>query len=332
MRLLELDIKNFGKFHNRSIEFQDGLQLVCGENEAGKSTLHTFIRAMLFGLERRRGRGAANDTFSRYEPWENGTYYAGGLRFECGGRQFWLQRNFDKYSKKALLVCETDGEELSVEEGDLDMLLDGLTETSYENTLYIGQLQAPAGQALAAELKNYAAGYYAAGDSSLNLAAALESLSAEKKTVDKEAKQVLLDKQKKRETVEQEAAYIWRELHHIDDKIEEVSEELEFRKQEEAQEQDKLENEWVKKRFTDVLRPAKWRVHPVEILVILGVIVLAFLLLPNPLNSFVTVVAALLGAIYTWNRMKIGRRGQGEAGIEELLEGIVPDDELESTD
>ena len=332
MRLLELDIKNFGKFHNRSIEFQDGLQLVCGENEAGKSTLHTFIRAMLFGLERRRGRGAANDTFSRYEPWENGTYYAGGLRFECGGRQFWLQRNFDKYSKKALLVCETDGEELSVEEGDLDMLLDGLTKTSYENTLYIGQLQAPAGQALAAELKNYAAGYYAAGDSSLNLAAALESLSAEKKTVDKEAKQVLLDKQKKRETVEQEAAYIWRELHHIDDKIEEVSEELEFRKQEEAQEQDKLENEWVKKRFTDVLRPAKWRVHPVEILVILGVIVLAFLLLPNPLNSFVTVVAALLGAIYTWNRMKIGRRGQGEAGIEELLEGIVPEEELASTD
>lgn len=107
---------------------------------------------------------------------------------------------------------------------------------------------------------------------------------------------------------------------------------MEFRKQEEAQEQDKLENEWVKKRFTDVLRPAKWRVHPVEILVILGVIVLAFLLLPNPLNSFVTVVAALLGAIYTWNRMKIGRRGQGEAGIEELLEGIVPEEELASTD
>lgn len=334
MRLLELDIKNFGKFHNRSIEFQDGLQLVCGENEAGKSTLHTFIRAMLFGLERRRGRAAANDTFSRYEPWENGTYYAGGLRFECGGRRFCLQRNFDKYSKRALLVCETDGEELSVEDGDLDMLLDGLTETSYENTLYIGQLHAPAGQALAAELKNYAAGYYAAGDSSLDLAAALERLSAEKKAVDKEAKQVLCDKQKKRETVEQEAAYIWRELHHIDDKIETVSEELELRRQEEeeTQGQDGLENEWVKKRFTDVLRPAKWRVHPVEILVILGVIVLAFLLLPNPLNSFVTVVAALLGAIYIWNRMKIGRQGQEEEEIAEFLEGIVPEEELASTD
>lgn len=109
MRLLELDIKNFGKFHNRNIELYDGLHLVYGENESGKSTIHTFIRAMLFGLERKRGRGSANDTFSRYEPWDNENYYAGGLQFECGGKRFSLQRNFDKYSKKASLVCVTDG-------------------------------------------------------------------------------------------------------------------------------------------------------------------------------------------------------------------------------
>ena len=30
--------------------------MVYGRNEAGKSTLHTFIRCMLFGLERGRGR------------------------------------------------------------------------------------------------------------------------------------------------------------------------------------------------------------------------------------------------------------------------------------
>lgn len=333
MRLLELDIKNFGKFHNRIIEFQDGLHLVCGGNEAGKSTIHTFIRAMLFGLERKRGRGSANDTFSRYEPWENGNYYAGGLRFICGGKQFYLQRNFDRYAKKALLVCETDGEELSVEDGDLDVLLDGLTEASYENTLYIGQLHAPTSRALAAELKNYAASYYVTGDSDINLAGALEYLSAKKKAVDREAKQVLFEKQKKRDAAEQEASYVWRELHHIDNKIEEVREELERRelKEEEGTGEDELENEWVKRRFTDVLRPAKWRVHPVEILVILVLIILAFVLLPNPLNSFVTVVVALLGAIYIWNRMKIGRRGQ-ETEPEEILEGIVPEEELVSTD
>lgn len=333
MRLLELNIKNFGKFQNRSIRLHDGLQLICGENEAGKSTIHTFIRAMLFGLERRRGRGSLNDTFSRYEPWENGNYYAGALRFECGGKRFCLQRNFDKYSKKALLVCETDGEEMSVEEGDLDMLLDGLAEASYENTLYIGQLRAPAGQTLAAELKNYAAGYYMTGDSDINLSSALENLALNRKAVDREVKQVLLEKQKKRESVEQEASYIWRELHYIDDKIEALREELELRnvKKEEKPQEDEMENEWVKRRFTDVLRPAKWRVHPIEILVIFGIIILAFTLLPNPLNSFVTVVVALLGAIYIWNRMKIGRR-ERETEAEEILERAGTEEELVSTE
>ena len=81
MRLLELEIKNFGKFHNTSLVLQDGMHLICGENESGKSTIHTFIKAMLFGLERGRGRASANDTFSRYEPWDNKNFYAGNLRF-----------------------------------------------------------------------------------------------------------------------------------------------------------------------------------------------------------------------------------------------------------
>ena len=54
MRLLELHIDGFGKFHDRTISFNDGINIIYGKNEAGKSTLHTFIRGMLFGIERRR--------------------------------------------------------------------------------------------------------------------------------------------------------------------------------------------------------------------------------------------------------------------------------------
>ena len=35
----------------------DGIQLISGENESGKSTVHTFIRSMLFGMTRGRGAG-----------------------------------------------------------------------------------------------------------------------------------------------------------------------------------------------------------------------------------------------------------------------------------
>ena len=40
MRLLELHIDGFGKFHDRTISFNDGINIIYGKNEAGKSTLH----------------------------------------------------------------------------------------------------------------------------------------------------------------------------------------------------------------------------------------------------------------------------------------------------
>ena len=44
MKILSLHIDGFGKFHDRDISFEDGLNVVYGKNEAGKSTLHTFIK------------------------------------------------------------------------------------------------------------------------------------------------------------------------------------------------------------------------------------------------------------------------------------------------
>ena len=114
MQINELLLKNFGKFHDRQIDLDEGINLIHGENESGKSTIHTFIRGMLFGIERGRGRAAQNDTFSIYEPWENPNYYAGVLRFEAGGKTFCLQRSFEKTGRKAELFCEEDGEEFSV--------------------------------------------------------------------------------------------------------------------------------------------------------------------------------------------------------------------------
>ena len=95
MRIRELIIRNFGKFSDKDILLEDGINILYGENESGKSTLHAFIRGMLFGMERGRGRASLNDTYSTYEPWENPNYYSGVLRFESGGKMFRIDRNFE---------------------------------------------------------------------------------------------------------------------------------------------------------------------------------------------------------------------------------------------
>ena len=86
MKIQKLELRHFGKFRGRTILLGDGIQLLGGENEAGKTTVHTFIKSMLFGMERGRGRAAAGDTFSRYEPWDGDGFYGGSHRVHLRGK------------------------------------------------------------------------------------------------------------------------------------------------------------------------------------------------------------------------------------------------------
>lgn len=96
MKILSLHIDGFGKLNDLDLSFEDGLNVLYGKNEAGKSTLHTFIRGMLFGIERQRGRASKNDTYSRFEPWSGTGAYQGWLRLESQGEIFRIERRFKK--------------------------------------------------------------------------------------------------------------------------------------------------------------------------------------------------------------------------------------------
>ena len=154
MRLLELHIDGFGKFHDRTISFNDGINIIYGKNEAGKSTLHTFIRGMLFGIERGRGRAAKNDLYTKYEPWENSGTYEGWLRLEKDGTIYRIERRFRKENKSLKIINETKGLEEEATPAFVSSLLDGLTETMYNNTISIGQLKSATEDGMVTELKN----------------------------------------------------------------------------------------------------------------------------------------------------------------------------------
>lgn len=310
MKILELVIKNFGKCSQERILFQEGINVIYGENESGKTTIHTFIKAMLFGLERGRGRASLNDTFSRYEPWENPGFYAGILRFCCGGRVFRLERNFSKYNKKAELICEDDGEELSVEQGDLEMLLDGMTAVTYENTVAVGQLQAETNQTLAAELKNYAANYYVTGNSELDLNNALNLLGEKHKRIEKEEKTTFQKREQIREKLEQEASYVWRDIHGMEESLEKVREDIDDAT---WQEKERQEEQQKKRTQIEMEEPkSKWRIHPMELLGMLFVVIICFGLVHRPWNYLIAIVIALAEGLYIWNKVKDGKKNQPE--------------------
>lgn len=95
MRLIDLHIDGFGKFHDLDLRFAEGMNILYGHNEAGKSTLHAFLQAMLYGLERRPGVGSAAKLHKKYRPWDAPERFGGTLRLAHEGQVYRIVRNFN---------------------------------------------------------------------------------------------------------------------------------------------------------------------------------------------------------------------------------------------
>ena len=68
MRIIEIHIYGYGKLENYHISSMERLQVFFGENEAGKSTIMSFIHSILFGFPARQSPEL------RYEPKDNSKY------------------------------------------------------------------------------------------------------------------------------------------------------------------------------------------------------------------------------------------------------------------
>lgn len=188
MNIREIYLKNFGKFSGKTLQLCDGINVIYGANEAGKTTVYTAIGALLFGLDKQRGRAAGTDKYTAYQPWENKTWYEGSMKFETGGKLFYLERNFYHGEKSARLVCISDGEELSVEQGDLNMLLGEADAALFFNTVAVGQLKMKPQDIVYDYLKNYIAGLMESGSQSVDVVKALEILEKKKKELERQKK------------------------------------------------------------------------------------------------------------------------------------------------
>ncbi|MGN1082941.1 MAG: ATP-binding protein, partial [Candidatus Avispirillum sp.] len=50
MYIKKIHIDSFGPLRDKELELCDGLNIIEGENESGKSTVAMFIKFMLYGL------------------------------------------------------------------------------------------------------------------------------------------------------------------------------------------------------------------------------------------------------------------------------------------
>ena len=186
MIIKDIQLTNFGKFHHKDMLLEPGLNIIYGENEAGKTTIHTFIRGMLFGIEKQRGKASGKDLYSKYEPWEDSSNYQGMMRIENEGVTYRIERNFNRQNKSFKVINEDAGIELS--SGEIDRLFMGLDESCYYNTISISQLGSVTDKELEVILKNYAANLGTTKSMEIDIKAAFADLDSQKKRIIQENK------------------------------------------------------------------------------------------------------------------------------------------------
>jgi recombinational DNA repair ATPase RecF len=186
MLIKKLKLNYFGHFHNREIELKPGINLIYGENEAGKSTIHAFIKGMFFGIERMRGRGSASkeDTYTRYLPWSYPGAYEGSMDIVLGEKEYRLQRSFHANNKSFMVLDLSSGREIKLKEGLISEIIPDLTESVYKNTISIEQLKASTDLELASQVRNYITNLSITKSKEIDVTKAFNVLNNKRKQLD----------------------------------------------------------------------------------------------------------------------------------------------------
>jgi len=176
MNIKEINIEAFGKFIDKKIELNNGINIIYGDNETGKSTIHKFIESLLFDFDLSTEYGKLEK--KKYDPWFSNEY-SGSVEIK-DNRDYLVYRDFNKN------VCKiNDNEENTNEIDDFQQpgyQLFGINREIYKNTLSIGQLKSKTDKDLLKEIKDKIENLGRTKDQKISIDNVLEKLDQKKKT------------------------------------------------------------------------------------------------------------------------------------------------------
>ena len=95
MKINEFKINGFGKLKDKEIQLKDGINIVYGENESGKSSILKFISSMPYGVSKNKNGKDISD-FDKFKPWES-EVFSGKIKYTLdNGNVFEVYREFKK--------------------------------------------------------------------------------------------------------------------------------------------------------------------------------------------------------------------------------------------
>lgn len=140
MKIISINITEFGALCDLTLDLCDGLNVIEGFNESGKSTLNAFIRFALYGLSSSRRSGTSLTDRKYYPSFKNGLA-VGSMTVEHGGRLYRIERRGQQgatYRETCAVFDATTGDKLVIK-GEPGEYFLGIPEGVFESTCCIRQ-------------------------------------------------------------------------------------------------------------------------------------------------------------------------------------------------
>ena len=138
MKIIQLNIVEFGGLKNKALELDGGFNVLWGDNESGKSTVMLFIRFMLYGLPKKGAKGMQRE---RALSWDN-KRAEGVMTFEHDGKNIRVERRTAAVGTRlndSLTVTDIDtGEKF---EGEAGQIFLGVPAEIFESSCSISQMR-----------------------------------------------------------------------------------------------------------------------------------------------------------------------------------------------
>ncbi|MBQ2999338.1 MAG: AAA family ATPase [Clostridia bacterium] len=138
MKILSLNIVEFGGLSGRQFDLSEGLNIFEGENEAGKSTVWLFIKFMLYGMPRK-----GHEDRERSVSWR-GHRAVGSMRVRHEGREYRIERSFTESGRSGnerMNIYHHASGEIAFPGKEAGEVFLGVPKEIFENTCGIGQMR-----------------------------------------------------------------------------------------------------------------------------------------------------------------------------------------------
>lgn len=137
MKINSIYISAFGGLKDFTLELSDGLNVIYGENENGKSTVAAFIKAMFYGTGKKTQQ-LSTSIRQKYTPWDS-SVMGGRIYFENGGTRYCLEREFRKSdSTDRMMLTNLDSGEAQAVSENIGPKFFGVGDKAFERSMFIG--------------------------------------------------------------------------------------------------------------------------------------------------------------------------------------------------